>query len=160
MDMSQMTHYMGLIADNQPWNLLIFMAIPVIMAETLVATEFFVVFGRLTAGSLRTFNKYLGIVLGLYFAGIIVKMLTIVPGIEWNTWVDVVAVWAYILGGVPLVGVALMEMGLLFRGRSESDKMRIHFLLITAFLVLGHVAMIFGMVNPTIITGSAPHGHM
>lgn len=160
MDMSQMTHYMGLIADNQPWNLIIFMAIPVIMAETLVATEFFVVFGRLTAGSLRTFNKYLGVVLGLYFAGIIVKMLTIIPGIEWNTWVDVVAVWSYVLGGLPLVGVALMELGLIFRRRSDSDKMRIHFLLITAFLVLGHVAMIFGMVNPSIISGTVTHSHM
>ena len=25
-----MTHYMSLLSDNQPWNLIIFMAIPVI----------------------------------------------------------------------------------------------------------------------------------
>ena len=31
------THYMELLATNQPWNLLIFMAIPVILAETLTA---------------------------------------------------------------------------------------------------------------------------
>ncbi|XNQ39111.1 DUF6803 family protein [Bacillus sp. 1P10SD] len=34
-----MTHYMGLLADNQPWNLIIFMAIPVICAETIAITE-------------------------------------------------------------------------------------------------------------------------
>lgn len=28
-----MTHYMGLLAVNQPWNLLLFMAIPVVLAE-------------------------------------------------------------------------------------------------------------------------------
>jgi hypothetical protein len=148
-----MTHYMGLIAENQPWNLIIFMAIPVILAETLVATEFFVVFRRLTTGSLRQFNKILGIVIGLYMTGVFIKMLTIIPGIEWNTWVDFVAVWSYTLGALPLLAIALMEMGLLFRGRREEDKMKIHFLLLTAFLVLGHVAMIFGMVNPSIISG-------
>lgn len=155
-----MTHYMGLIADNQPWNLIIFMALPVVMAETLVATEFFVVFRHLTTGALRQFNKILGIVLGLYMTGIFIKMLTIIPGIEWNTWVDVIAVWGYTLGALPLIGIALMEMGLIFRKRSEQEKMKIHFLLITAFLVLGHVAMVFGMVNPEIIKGAATHGHM
>ncbi|HWI66197.1 MAG TPA: DUF6803 family protein [Symbiobacteriaceae bacterium] len=155
-----MTHYMGLIADNQPWNLIIFMALPVVMAETLVATEFFVVFRHLTTGALRQFNKILGIVLGLYMTGIFIKMLTIIPGIEWNTWVDVIAVWGYTLGALPLIGIALMEMGLIFRKRSEQEKMKIHFLLITAFLVLGHVAMVFGMVNPEIIKGAATRGHM
>ena len=34
-DMSgmSMTQYMGLLAVNQPWNLLLFMAIPVVLAE-------------------------------------------------------------------------------------------------------------------------------
>jgi len=153
-----MTHYMGLIADNQPWNLIIFMALPVIMAETLVATEFFVVFRHLTTGALRQFNKVLGIVLGLYMLGIFVKMITIIPGIEWNTWVDVVAVWGYTLGALPLIGIALLELGLICRKQTDQDKMKIHFLLITAFLVLGHVAMVFGMVNPSILKGAAA-GH-
>ena len=33
-----MTHYMALLADNQPWNLLFFMAVPVILAETVAIT--------------------------------------------------------------------------------------------------------------------------
>lgn len=36
----QMTHYMELLATNQPWNLIFFMAIPVILAEALTVTEF------------------------------------------------------------------------------------------------------------------------
>jgi hypothetical protein len=146
---------MGLIADNQPWNLIIFMAIPVFMAETLVGTEFFVVFRHLTDGPLRKFNKVLGIILGLYMAGIFIKMATIIPGIEWNTWVDPIAVFGYTLGALPLVGVALLELGLIFKNRSEEDKMKIHFILITCFLVLGHVAMVFGMVNPSILKSAA-----
>ena len=34
-----MTHYMELLSVNQPWNLLIFMGIPVVLAETLAITE-------------------------------------------------------------------------------------------------------------------------
>lgn len=36
-----MTNYMDLLAANQPWNLLLFMVIPVGLAEALVATEFY-----------------------------------------------------------------------------------------------------------------------
>ena len=41
-----MTHYMELLAVNQPWNLIIFMAIPVILAETLAITELYLLFTR------------------------------------------------------------------------------------------------------------------
>lgn len=152
-----MTHYMGLLADNQPWNLIIFMAIPVVLAETLVATEFFVVFRHLTAGPLRQFNKYVGIVLGLYMTGIFIKMLTIIPGIEWNTWVDVIAVWGYTLGALPLIAIAVLEFGLIYKKQSDNERMKLHFILLTAFLVLAHIAMVFGMVNPSIIKGGGGH---
>ena len=41
-----MTHYMELLALNQPWNLLIFMAGPIVLAETLAITEFYLLFTR------------------------------------------------------------------------------------------------------------------
>lgn len=44
----QMTPYMDLLATNQPWNLIFFMAIPVILAESLTATEFLVLFSKNT----------------------------------------------------------------------------------------------------------------
>ena len=40
-----MTAYMALLAANQPWNLILFMVIPVACAATLVASEFFVLYG-------------------------------------------------------------------------------------------------------------------
>ena len=36
-----MTHYMELLAENQPWNLLLFMAIPIVLAETIAITELY-----------------------------------------------------------------------------------------------------------------------
>jgi starvation-inducible DNA-binding protein len=35
-----------LLADNQPWNLILFMAIPVILAETIAVSELYVLFTR------------------------------------------------------------------------------------------------------------------
>ena len=48
-----MTHYMALLAANQPWNLILFMAIPVILAETVAITELFILFSRNFHGPLR-----------------------------------------------------------------------------------------------------------
>jgi hypothetical protein len=39
---------MELLATNQPWNLILFMAIPVILAETVAITELYILFTRKT----------------------------------------------------------------------------------------------------------------
>lgn len=151
-----MTHYMSLLTSNQPWNLLIFMAIPVICAETLTISEFFIIFNRLQTGRLRTLNKVVGTFAGLYFTGIfiylfITAVIPITTTGEWHTWVDVVAVGFYLIGVIFLLPIALMELGILFKGKTKEEKMKIHFILISGFLVTAHIAMIFGMVNPEII---------
>ncbi|HBC94513.1 MAG TPA: cytochrome oxidase biogenesis protein Surf12C [Pelotomaculum sp.] len=158
-----MTHYMQLLATNQPWNLIFYMAIPVVLAETLVATEFFVVYKRLTGGTLRVFNKLIGIVLGVYFLGVFINLMVgVVPHIQWLGWIDVVAVGFYLSGVIPLVGIALLEVGILGRGLTNDGKMRLHFILLTVFLVVAHVAMVFGMLDPTLTMGTGVetgHGH-
>lgn len=147
-----MTHYMELLAVNQPWNLIIYMVIPVALAEALVATEFFVVFNRVKAGALRTWNKWLGIVLGFYFLGIFINLaFTVVPTISWRGTADILAVGAYLSGVIPLFSIALLEMGLIGRGKSDEEKMKLHFIFLTIFLVVAHVAMVFGMVDPTLL---------
>lgn len=147
-----MTHYMELLAVNQPWNLILYMVIPVALAEALVATEFFVVFNRAQSGTMRTLNRWLGIVLGFYFLGIFLKLgLTVVPQIEWRGPADILAVGSYLSGVIPLFSIALLELGVIGRGKSESEKMKLHFILLTVFLVVAHVAMVFGMVDPQIM---------
>lgn len=165
-----MTHYMELLAVNQPWNLIIYMVIPVALAEALVATEFFTVFlrGR-NAGGWKTANRYIGIALGFYFLGIFVNlMVTAVPNIQWRGIADVLAVGSYLSGVIPLFSIALLELGVIGKGKTEDEKMKLHFILLTVFLVVAHIAMVFGMVDPTIMgwnpngaTGghSTGHGH-
>ncbi|KMT22208.1 DUF6803 family protein [Clostridium cylindrosporum] len=152
----EMTHYMSLLAENQPWNLIIFMVIPVVMAETITITEFFIIFNRIENGGIRTLNKICSIFVGLYFTGIFIYLfknavipLTLTSG--WHTWVDVVAVGFYLSGVVFLLPLALLELGIIFKNRTSKEKMKIHFILVGGFLVVAHIAMIFGMVNPSII---------
>jgi hypothetical protein len=152
-----MTHYMSLLASNQPWNLIVFMAVPVICAEALTISEFFIIFQKKTSGPLRNFSKAVGIFDGFYFSGIFAYLLAnaVIPLTSsggWHTWVDVVAVGFYMSGVIFLLPIALMELGLLFRSSTPEQKMKIHFLLVGGFLVVAHVAMIFGMVNPEIIS--------
>ena len=152
-----MTHYMELLATNQPWNLIMYMVIPVALAEALVATEFFTVFLHDTKDTAwRTWNKWIGIVLGFYFLGIFLNLtITVVPNIEWRGTADILAVGSYLAGVIPLFSITLLELGFIGKGKSENDKMKMHFVLLTVFLVVAHVAMIFGMVDPTIMGWSA-----
>lgn len=151
-----MTHYMSLLVENQPWNLIVFMAIPVICAETLTITEFFNIFGNYKGGTLKTLNKLVGIFAGIYFTGIFIYLLfnAVIPitaAGEWHTWIDVLAVGFYLSGVIFLLPISLMELGFLFKNKSKNEKTKIHFILIGGFLVVSHIAMILGMVNPEII---------
>ena len=162
-----MTHYMELLATHQPWNLIIYMLIPVALAEALVATEFFVVFYRQQAGTIRTVNKWIGIILGFYFLGVFLQLsFGVVPNIPWRGAADIIAVFSYLAGVIPLFSIALLEMGVIGKGRSDAERMKLHFILLTLFLVVAHVAMVFGMLDPAVMgwnpSGSplAPGGHM
>jgi hypothetical protein len=159
-----MTHYMELLATNQPWNLILFMAIPVGLAETVVITELYILFTRRTDTWVRALNRWAGIVVGLYFLGVIIYLLktAVIPittAGEWRTVLDVIAVGAYLLGGIPLVLVALQELGLIQRRKSAEQKLRWHATYVAAFLILGHIAMIIGMTDPGLLGYSAPMTH-
>ena len=71
-----MTHYMQLLATNQPWNLLLFMAIPVILAETIAVTELYILFTRNLTGGVKKLNTAAGIIAGIYFLGVFFYLLS------------------------------------------------------------------------------------
>lgn len=103
-----MTHYMELLATNQPWNLLIFMAIPIVLAETMCS-----------------------IVVGIYFLGIFFYLLkaAVIPISNAGAWrgiADVIAVGFYLLAVVPLFGLTLVDLNVIGRDRKPHDKMAIH----------------------------------
>ena len=151
-----MTHYMELLAANQPWNLLLFMAIPVILAETIAITELAILFSRKFDGMIRKVNKIAGIIVGIYFTGVFIYLMStaVIPLTqkgEWRGPADVIAVGFYLSGIVPLLGMALLEMGLIGRKRDEMGKLKLHSIFVGIFLVVAHIAMIFGMLNPDLL---------
>ena len=146
-----MTHYMELLAANQPWNLIFFMVIPVVLAEALVAAEFFIMYRGSKNSAWQDLSKFLGILAGVYFTGIFAYLaVDVVPTIQWRGYADVIAVGAYMLGVIPLAGIALLELGFIGRGLNKMQKLHRHFGLLIGFLVVSHVAMVFGMVDPSI----------
>lgn len=151
-----MTHYMELLAANQPWNLLIFMAIPVVLAETLAITELYLLFTHNFTGWVHALNRAAGITVGLYFVGVIAYLMTtaVVPitqAGEWRTVIDVIAVSCYLIGGLPLIYIALQELGFVNTQASDQDKRKTHAICVALFLVFGHIAMIAGMLDPSLL---------
>ena len=158
-----MTHYMDLLAVNQPWNLLIFMAGPVILAETLAITELYLLYTRRLDGAVARLNRVCSAAEGVYFAGIMVYLLAtaVIPitrAGQWRTAIDVVAVGAYLLSGLPMIYIGLQAFGWVERGRDAWRKLKTHAICVALFLVLAHVAMIAGMMDPGLLGWRNPAG--
>ena len=156
-----MTHYMELLSLNQPYNLILYMVIPMGLAELLVAMEFFTMYhmdsGKNTG--FKAVSKFVGIVLGVYFTALVIYFLAkIYPTIKWRGYADVIAIYSYLIGVIPLLGITLLELNLIYKNASERAKLKLHFCLLIFFLIVGHVAMIFGMVDPTITGYKAENG--
>ncbi|MBB6175401.1 hypothetical protein HNQ82_000211 [Anoxybacillus tengchongensis] len=156
-----MTHYMELLAVNQPWNLILFMAIPVILAETVAITELVILFTRRFDGNVRRLNKICSIIGGFYFLFVFIYLFisAVIPltmNGEWRGWIDVIAVTFYLLGVIPLVGLSLLDLHIIGRSWSEEKKLKVHAIFVGIFLIVAHIAMIFGMLDPSLGSG---HGH-
>lgn len=160
-----MTHYMELLSTNQPWQLLLFMAIPVICAETLAITEFIILYTKNLTGAVKRISKVTGIFAGLYFTGIFVYLLinAVIPltaGGGWRGPFDVIAVGFYLSGIIPFVGLFLMETGMIARQKDEAARLKLHAIFVSIFLVVAHIAMIFGMLDPQLLASGSMHMRM
>jgi hypothetical protein len=71
-----------------------------------------------------------------------------------------IAVGFYLLGIVPLLGLTLVDLNVIGRERDLHGKMAIHAGFVALFLIVGHIAMIFGMLDPSVLYAVAgAHGH-
>ncbi len=148
----QMTHYMELLAVNQPWNLILFMAIPVILAETVAISELYLLITKKRDGNIALMSKIAGIIWWLYFTGVFFYLLftAFIPLTTTGTWrglADIIAVSSYLLCVIPLVGIALVDLGII--GKKQPEKL--HATFVGIFLVVAHIAMIFGMLSPSVL---------
>jgi 4-hydroxybenzoate polyprenyltransferase len=137
------------------------MAIPVICAETLAITEFIVLFTRNLKGTAKQVNKITGIFAGVYFTGIFIYLFinAVIPLTATGGWrgpFDVIAVGFYLLGVIPYVGLFLIDTKIVAKKKDEDARLKLHAIFVSIFLVVAHVAMIFGMLNPNLLISKGP----
>ena len=75
----------------------------------------------------------------------------------WRGWADVVAVGFYLLGIVPLFGMTLLETRVVGAGWDDQRRLKIHATLVGLFLVVAHIAMIAGMLDPAVAGWDPAH---
>ncbi|HEX3010482.1 MAG TPA: DUF6803 family protein, partial [Syntrophomonadaceae bacterium] len=67
---------------------------------------------------------------------------------------DIIAVGFYLSGLIPFVGITLLELGVIGKNKDEIEKLKLHATFVGIFLVVAHIAMIFGMLDPGLIAAS------
>ena len=89
-------------------------------------------------------------------------MTAVIPLTQSGGWrgpADVIAVASYLAGVIPLGAIALIDLRIIGRNRDDHGRMALHAGFVGLFLIVAHVAMIFGMLDPTILGAAATPGH-
>ncbi len=154
-----MTHYMELLMENSPYNLLVFMALPVILAETVAITELVLLFAKKPWCGVRQINQYASVLVGMVF---LVILAWLIPNViypltvngQWRGWIDVVAVIFFAIAGLPMIMLALLRLGWILKLKDVRKVTAMQIALVSSFLVFSHVAMIAGMADPNLFTAS------
>lgn len=146
-----MTHYMELLTSTS--NLLIFMALPVVLAETAAITELIILFSKENRSTIKAINKYACLLCAVVFLLIdiyIVQEVIIPLSVDsgWYGLVDKIAVAFYVLGGLIMIALGAVSFNGFGRSYGQRFQSGVRIGLLSAFLVISHVAMIAGMADP------------
>lgn len=145
-----MTHYMELLSLHEPWFLILFMLVPMVLAETILASgAFSLLYKDSRSEKWDSLSHVCGLILGVFFIVATVYIVTsYVPTIQWRGPIDYISIWAYVLGVIPAVLILLQELGLIFKGLDATAKIKKHIVLMILFVLFTHLAMVFGMADP------------
>ncbi len=145
-----MTHYMELLSLHEPWFLIFFMLVPMVLAETILASgAFSLLYKDSRSEKWDSLSHVCGLILGVFFIVATVYIVTsYVPTIQWRGPIDYISIWAYVLGVIPAVLILLQELGIIFKGLDTTAKIKKHIVLMILFVLFTHLAMVFGMADP------------
>lgn len=156
-----MTQYMSLLMANSPYNLIFFMVVPMVIAETIAITEIVLLFSSkplLKVQSLNSICTFISgivmLVLGVFF----VKELVLPANAQnlWKGWIDYASALCFMVAVVPLVLMSLLQVNLIFRKANKRSKMAVKIVLLSIYLVTSHAAMVFGMLDPALGMSDTP----
>lgn len=157
-----MTHYMELLSLHEPWFLILFMLVPMVLAETILAAGAFSLLYKDSRSEKRdSLSHVCGLILGVFFIVATVYIVTsYVPTIQWRGPIDYISIWAYVLGVIPAVLILLQELGIIFKGLDTTAKIKKHIVLMILFVLFTHLAMVFGMADPQLAGYVPPKQNM
>lgn len=145
-----MTHYMELLSLHEPWFLILFMLVPMVLAETILASgAFSLLYKDSRSEKWDSLSHVCGLILGVFFIVATVYIVTsYVPTIQWRGPIDYISIWAYVLGVIPAALILLQELGIIFKSSDSTAKIKKHIVLMILFVLFTHLAMVFGMADP------------
>lgn len=145
-----MTHYMELLSLHAPWFLILFMLVPMVLAETILASgAFSLLYKDSRSEKWDSLSHVCGLILGVFFIVATVYIVTsYVPTIQWRGPIDYISIWAYVLGVIPAALILLQELGIIFKSSDSTAKIKKHIVLMILFVLFTHLAMVFGMADP------------
>lgn len=157
-----MTHYMELLSLREPWFLILFMLVPMVLAETILASgAFSLLYKDSRSEKWDSLSHVCGLILGVFFIVATVYIVTsYVPTIQWRGPIDYISIWAYVLGVIPAALILLQELGLIFKGLDATAKIKKHIILMILFVLFTHLAMVFGMADPQLAGYVPPKQNM
>ncbi len=150
-----MTQYMSLLMANSPYNLIFFMVVPMVIAETIAITEIILLFSSkplLKVHSLNSICTFISGIVMLVLVFLFIKEL-VLPANEqnlWKGWIDYASALLFMVAVVPLVLMSLLQINLIFRKANKRAKMVVKIVLLSIYLVTSHAAMVFGMLDPAL----------
>ena len=157
-----MTHYMELLSLHEPWFLILFMLVPMVLAETILAAgAFSLLYKDSRSEKWDSLSHVCGLILGVFFIVATVYIVTsYVPTIQWRGPIDYISIWAYVLGVIPAVLILLQELGIIFKSLDATAKIKKHIILMVLFVLFTHLAMVFGMADPQLAAYVPPKQNM
>lgn len=150
-----MTQYMSLLMANSPYNLIFFMVVPMVIAETIAITEIILLFSSkplLKVHSLNSICTFISGIVMLVLVFLFIKEL-VLPANEqnlWKGWIDYASALLFMVAVIPLVLMSLLQINLIFRKANKRAKMVVKIVLLSIYLVTSHAAMVFGMLDPAL----------
>lgn len=150
-----MTQYMSLLMANSPYNLIFFMVVPMVIAETIAITEIVLLFSSkplLKVHSLNSICTFISGIVMLVLVFLFIKEL-VLPANEqnlWKGWIDYASALLFMVAVIPLVLMSLLQVNLIFRKANNRTKMAVKIVLLSIYLVTSHAAMVFGMLDPAL----------
>lgn len=146
---------MSLLMANSPYNLIFFMVVPMVIAETIAITEIVLLFSSkplLKVHSLNSICTFISGIVMLVLGFLFIKEL-VLPANEqnlWKGWIDYASALLFMVAVVPLVLMSLLQVNLIFRKANKRTKMAVKIVLLSIYLVTSHAAMVFGMLDPAL----------